>query len=84
MITSKRKLTNKTFHPIINYESCRVIICLVGLAAVFLYSISLKRHKQEHKSNKGKNLFYVLEHLFPQLEAEHLLLILCTGSQLRH
>lgn len=57
MITSKRKLTDETFQPIINYESCRVIICLVGLAAVFLYSISLKRSKQEHRSNKGQNLF---------------------------
>lgn len=42
VITSKRKVTDETVHPTINYESCRVIICLVELAAVFLYSISLK------------------------------------------
>lgn len=39
-----------------NYESCRVIICLVELAAVCLYSISLKGREQEHRSNEGQNL----------------------------
>lgn len=56
MITSQRKLTHETFPPTTNSESCRVIICLVGLAAVFLYSISLKGSEQEHGSSKGPNL----------------------------
>lgn len=53
VITSKRKLTAQTFHPTTNYESRQVMICLVGLAAVFLYSISRKGREQEHRNNKG-------------------------------
>ena len=45
------------FHPTINHESCRVIICLVKLAAVFPHSISRKGRAQEHKRNKGQSLF---------------------------
>lgn len=56
MISSKRKLTGETLHPMTYYESCRVIICLVELAAVCLYSISLKGREQEHRSNEGQNL----------------------------
>lgn len=35
-------------------KSCRVIICLVKLAAVFLYSISPRGREQEHRRDTGE------------------------------
>lgn len=54
--SSKRKLTGETLHPVTNHGSCRVIVCLVELAAVCLYSISLRGSEQEYRRNEGQNL----------------------------
>lgn len=54
--SSKSKLTGETSHPTTNHGSCRVIVCLVELAAVCLYSISLGGSEQEHRRNEGQDL----------------------------
>lgn len=80
VITSKRKLTCEIFHPTTNDESCQVMICPVGLAAVFLYSISLKGREQEHRSNKAK----ICCRASVSTAGDRALTILYTASRLRH
>lgn len=81
MMTSKRKLTDETFHPSINHGSCRVIICLMGFADVFFYS---PFHWKGASENTGAIKAKTCPRASVSTAGDRALAIRYTASQLRH
>ena len=78
MVTSNGKLTDETFHPTTNRESCRVTVCLVGFAAVFLCSI----HWRGASKSAGATRAELCSRASGSAAGDRELTVLYTASQL--